>query len=191
MAKKIAVVHGRFQPLHNGHLDDYIMEAWNKSQCDYMYIGITNSDPFHTKESKSDPQRSLPESNPLTFIERLEMIKQAILDKGITLKQFDIIPFPINFPELLAKFAPENAKYYLTIFDEWGDEKTNILKRVYGDENVIILYRKPKEEKKVTSTMVRQHIRDGKQWEHLVPKAIAESLKNNNLIERIKQTQKS
>jgi len=188
--KKIAVVHGRFQPLHNGHLDDYILKAWDKSKCDYMYIGITNPDPFHTKSSDSDPERSLPQSNPLTFIERLEMIKNAVLEKGISLQQFDIVPFPINFPELLAKFAPENAIYYLTVFDDWGEEKVEILRSVYGRQNVDVLYRKSIEEKKITSTMIRQRIRDERPWEHMVPDAITKYLKDNNILQRIKETQK-
>lgn len=189
MTQKIAVVHGRFQPLHNGHLYDYILEAWKTSNCDYMYIGITNPDIIHTKESKNDLQRSLPESNPLTFIERLEMIKQTILDEGITLNQFDIVPFPINFPELLEKFAPDNAKYYLTIFDEWGDEKAQILERVYGKKNVEILYRRPKEAKTIDATTIRRNIRDGEEWEHLVPKAISKFLKENDLLKRIAEMQ--
>jgi len=190
MSKKIAVVHGRFQPLHNGHLNDYILEAWKKSKCDYMYIGITNPDIMHTKDSEVDPQRSLPGSNPLTFLERLEMIKQAIIEENINLSQFDIVPFPINFPELLEKFAPEGAKYYLTIFDQWGEEKANILGKVYGKENVEILYRKLRTEKKITATIVRKNIRDGKEWKNLVPNAVSKFLEENGLLKRIAEMQK-
>lgn len=189
--KNIAVVMGRFQPLHIGHLYDYILEAWKSSKCDYLLVGITNSDRMHTKVSESDPRRSLPENNPLSFIDRLEMIKRAILDEGIKLNQFDIIPFPINFPEELKKFAPEGATYYLTIFDEWGDEKEEILRSVYGGENVKVLYRKPRNEKRITATEVRQNIREGKEWKSLVPRAISTFIEENDLINRIIETQRA
>ena len=191
MPQKIAVVHGRFQPLHNGHLHDYILEAWNKSKCDYMYIGITNPDVIHTRANKEDPQRSLPESNPLTFIERLEMIKLAILEENMSLNQFDIIPFPINLPELLQSFSPNNATHYLTIFDGWGEEKARILKGIYGNENVEVLYRKEEKEKIISSTKVRRNIRDGKEWEDLVPKAVSKYLSHNDLLKRIAGLQKT
>ncbi|MBS1529195.1 MAG: nicotinate-nucleotide adenylyltransferase [Bacteroidetes bacterium] len=191
MQTKIAVVHGRFQPLHNGHLNDYILKTWKESGCDYMYIGITNADIFHTRDNKADPQRSLPESNPLSFIERLEIIKQAILDSGISLAQFDIVPFPINIPDLLPAFIPENAEYFLTVFDAWGEEKVKILKEVYGDSKVKVLFRKSQLEKQISSTLVRRMIRDNGPWESLVPKAVADYLKQKNIIGRIKETQKT
>jgi nicotinamide mononucleotide adenylyltransferase len=187
--KKIAVVHGRFQPLHNGHLYDYILEARNKSKCDFMYIGLTNSDNFHVKESKSNPLRSLPQNNPLTFLERLEMIKAVMAEQGWELDQFDIIPFPINVPELLPQFSPQNATYYLTIFDEWGEEKATTLKNVYGEKAVEILYRRTIENKRMSSFTVRQKIQNDETWEDLVPNAVAEYLKLHKLDDRIKEIQ--
>jgi nicotinamide mononucleotide adenylyltransferase len=35
--RTIGVVHGRFQPFHNGHLE-YVLSA--KQKCDFLYVGI-------------------------------------------------------------------------------------------------------------------------------------------------------
>ena len=185
MKRKIALVHGRFQPLHNEHLHDYILKAWKTSKCDFMYIGITNPDPTHIKPSRSDKQRSKPQNNPLDFIERLEIIKAAMIEAGITLQQFDIIPFPINVPGVLKYYAHPNFKHYLTIFDQWGKDKQAELMSTFGEKNVVVLFEGTERDKKITSTMVRTKIKSGEKWEYLVPPAVAKYLKEKDLIDRI------
>ena len=66
------MIHGRFQPFHNGHLE-YLRGA---AACsDDVFVGITNPDPRRIREESSDPLRHLPESNPFTYAERLLMIE--------------------------------------------------------------------------------------------------------------------
>jgi len=65
------MIHGRFQPFHNGHLE-YLRGA--AASCDELFVGITNPDPWRVKEEPSDPLRHLPESNPFTYVERLLMV---------------------------------------------------------------------------------------------------------------------
>ncbi|TMK95420.1 MAG: hypothetical protein E6G42_02925 [Actinobacteria bacterium] len=48
------MVHGRFQPFHNGHLE-YLRGA--AARCDELFVGITNPDPRRIKEEPSDPLR--------------------------------------------------------------------------------------------------------------------------------------
>ena len=61
----IGVVHGRFQPLHLKHME-YILAA--KMRCRKLYIGITNPDNLHTRESVHDIRRSERSANPLTIL---------------------------------------------------------------------------------------------------------------------------
>lgn len=100
---RIGVVHGRFQPLHIGHLE-YFLAA--KKKCDFLIVGITNPDPSLTKPDESNPHRSLDTSNPFTYFERYTMIKESLLEAGLKRDEFDIVPFPINFPDLI--------KYYVS-----------------------------------------------------------------------------
>ena len=46
------MIHGRFQPFHNGHLE-YLRGAAARS--DEVFVGITNPDPSRVKEEPSDP----------------------------------------------------------------------------------------------------------------------------------------
>jgi nicotinamide-nucleotide adenylyltransferase len=55
------MIHGRFQPFHNGHLE-YLRGAAERS--DEVWIGITNPDRERIKPEASDPLRHLPDSTP-------------------------------------------------------------------------------------------------------------------------------
>ena len=68
------MIHGRFQPFHNGHLE-YLRGAAERS--DEVWIGITNPDPERIKPEASDPLRHLPESNPFSYVERLLMVTEV------------------------------------------------------------------------------------------------------------------
>ena len=74
------MIHGRFQPFHNGHLE-YLRGAAARSEA--VFVGITNPDPRRVKEEPSDPMRHLPESNPFTYTERLLMIEAVATDENI------------------------------------------------------------------------------------------------------------
>jgi len=106
------MIHGRFQPFHNGHLE-YMRGAAERS--DELWVGITNPDPARILPEVSDPARHLPESNPYTYDERLLMVKAAARDLGLDPERVHVIPFPVNEPDLA-------AGYEVVILDE-GVEK--------------------------------------------------------------------
>ena len=49
---KRGMIHGRFQPFHNGHLE-YMRGAAERS--DELWVGITNPDPARIMPEASDP----------------------------------------------------------------------------------------------------------------------------------------
>lgn len=124
MRDAVGVIHGRFQILHLDHMK-YLLEG--KKRCDYLLIGISNPDMTTIKYVCADPHRSESLANPLTYYERFWMIRGAMLESGVSAKDFDIIPFPINRAELLGNYAPKDATYYMTIYDAWGLEKKRLL----------------------------------------------------------------
>ena len=86
------MIHGRFQPFHNGHLE-YLLAA--AARCDRLLVGITNPDRLRTRPEPEDPVRHLPESNPFTYTERLLMTEAAAGAAGL---EITVIPFPMDRP---------------------------------------------------------------------------------------------
>jgi cytidyltransferase-like protein len=157
------MIHGRFQPFHNGHLE-YLRGAAARSRR--VFVGITNPDPRRVKEEPSDPLRHLPESNPYTYTERLLMIEAVARDEKIPVH---VIPFPVNEPELWPAYVPAGATQYLRLFSDWGGTKLERM-RDAGYEVIIL---DEGVEKEISGRDVREAMRAGADWETLVPPAVA------------------
>jgi nicotinamide-nucleotide adenylyltransferase/phosphinothricin biosynthesis protein PhpF len=163
------IAHGRFQPLHVGHLE-YLLAS--KAKCRVLIVGVTNPDPWTTVFEPTDANRDGASANPFTYYERYLMVEGALKASGISLDEFRIVPFPHGFPERLRYYAPTDARYFLTVYDEWGDTKVSRLRALGLD--VEVLWRR---QQKVTSgSQIRRRIRDGLPWEHLVPPGVAETV---------------
>ena len=115
------VIHGRFQVLHLKHME-YFLAA--KMRCRTLYVGITHPDiSAYPATSPLDEHGITKTDNPLTYIERYEMIRDALLDFGVKREEFEIIPFPISSPEVLLQYTPADAVYYMSICSSWEEEK--------------------------------------------------------------------
>lgn len=177
---EIGVVHGRFQVMHLKHME-YILAA--KMRCRKLFIGLTNPDSMHTKDSVHDINRSERSSNPLTYYERYEMIRGAMKEFNVPESEYDIVPFPINYPEYLLQYVPRDAVYYMGMYDEWDEEKYKTLKDLGLD--IEVLWKRAPEEKGVTASWVRSCIATNQEWAHLVPKSVYYYLTEHKLDERI------
>jgi nicotinamide-nucleotide adenylyltransferase len=158
------MIHGRFQPFHNGHLE-YLKGA--AAQSDEVWVGITNPDPTRVKPEPADPVRHLPESNPYTYAERLLMVKAAAGE--IDDVDVHVIPFPVNEPELWHAYVPPGVTQFIRHFSPWGATKIERL-RAAGYEVVIL---DEGAEKELSGADVRAAIRDGGDWQSLVPEGVA------------------
>ena len=169
------MVHGRFQPFHNGHFE-YLRGAAERS--DAVFVGITNPDPARIRPEPSDPLRHLPESNPWSYVERLLMVKAAAADLGLDLSQVHVIPFPVNEPELWDAYVPAGVTQYLRLFSAWGGTKLERLEEA-GYEVVIL---DEGAEKEISGADVRQALREGGDWQSLVPPGVARVIRE---LERV------
>lgn len=160
------MIHGRFQPFHNGHLE-YMRGA--AALCDELFVGITNPDPARIKPEAADPARHLPESNPWTYAERLLMVKAAARDLGLDLERVHVIPFPVNEPELWPAYVPPGVTQFIRLFSDWGGEKLDRLRDAGYD--VVVLDEGA--EKEVSGAQVRDALRSGAEWERFVPPGVA------------------
>lgn len=125
LAQEIGVIHGRFQILHNDHLT-YLLAG--KAECEHLVVGITNPDSSLIRAEEADPERAQPGANPLSFYERMLLVKSALVDVSIPETEFSITPFPINFPDYYFDYLPRKAVFFLTIYDHWGERKLNYFK---------------------------------------------------------------
>jgi nicotinamide-nucleotide adenylyltransferase len=164
------MIHGRFQPFHNGHLE-YLKGAAERS--DEVFVGITNPDPSHVKPEASDPLRHLPESNPYTYVERLLMVEAAAADAGLDPQRLHVIPFPVNTPEVWDAYVPRDVVQYIRLFSDWGGTKLERLRAAGFD--VVVLDEGA--EKELSGADVREALRGGVGWERLVPPGVAALLR--------------
>lgn len=178
----IGVIHGRFQVLHNDHIK-YLMAG--KELCDYLVVGITNPDPSLTRDSEANPHRSTPLANPLTYYERYVMTKAALLEYGLILSQFSIVPLPINVPELIKYYVPLDAIFFLTIYDRWGRQKREYFQSL--GLKIHVLWEVTLENKGLSSSDIRESMKVGKKWEHLVPSSVAKLMKEWGIAQRLKE----
>jgi nicotinamide-nucleotide adenylyltransferase len=176
---KIGVIHGRFQMLHMGHME-YLIAG--KNRCDRLIIGICNPDENLTKFNNVCPHRSKAQSNPLTYFERYEMIKGAMIEAGH--QSFDIVPFPINFPSLIFNYVPKGATFYMTIYDKWGEEKKYMLENIGC--NVEVMWYRTDDERFTSGTEVRSRIINQEKWEELVPPFVYKYVVEHGIDKRIR-----
>jgi cytidyltransferase-like protein len=169
------MIHGRFQPFHNGHLE-YLRGAAERS--DEVFVGITNPDPTRVRPEPADPERHLPESNPFSYWERQLMVKAAADDLGLDAARVHVIPFPVNEPELWPAYVPEGVTQYLRLFSEWGGTKLERMREA-GYEVVVL---DEGAEKEISGRDVREALGSGGDWESLVPPGVARVLRS---LERI------
>jgi nicotinamide mononucleotide adenylyltransferase len=172
-------VHGRFQPFHNEHLE-YVSSA--SRLCDYLWIGITKYDITLTDSNPLGRHRERPESNPLTFFERINIIREALIESGTDELRFGFVPFPIETPQRLQNFLPLSVPCYTTICEEWNREKISLLRGI-GYE-VTVLYEKS--QKVVSGQVIRQDIAaGGDRWRGMVPKATERAVERLDLRTRL------
>ena len=159
-----SLVLGRFQPLHNGH-----MEVIRKicSECDHIIIGIGSAQYSHT------------EKDPFTAGERYQMIAEALRSEGMD--NFYIVPiedlnrYAVWVSQVESMCPPfnvvySNNPYTRRLFQEAGYEVRDSP-----------LYNRSE----YSGTEVRNRIREGKEWEHLVPDAVAKVIKQCDGVNRI------
>jgi len=164
-----ALLIGRFQPFHNGHLE--VIRTIAK-ECDRMIVGIGSAQLSHTFE------------NPFTAGERHLMISRAFHDEG--LDNFFLVPimdvnryavWVAHVSSLVPPFQAVYSNNPLTrrLFEEAGHEVRSA----------------PMFNRDVYSgTEIRKRIVSGKEWEHLVPRGVSETIREVKGDERLRDIMK-
>ena len=162
-----------------GH-QEYIHAAIER--CDFLWIGIARPDIQEDLPCDIAKHREDRESNPLTYFERIRIIREMLFNLGVRQSQFDFVPFPIDQPERLRDFLDISVVCFTTIYDDWNRHKINVLKKL-GYEVEVLWER---EHKKYNGQIIRELIRNSLGgWEEMVPLATEKAVRSLNLQQRL------
>ena len=167
---KKAVFVGRFQPLHNGHLEAI---KWVVGQTGQIKIAIGSMQEFGQMD------------NPLTYNERKEMLEAALAEAGIKDCGIHGLPDFNNdvawIKKLLEITGLKAEEIVLVSLNDWVKSCAKKIGIEAADQPVFC--------DNLSATQVRQTMVAGFDWEKLVPPAAAKHLKENGGDKRIVEAQ--
>ena len=170
--RRTGLFGGSFNPIHNGHIKLAKLPK-QRAGLDEVWLMVSPLNPLKQSEDLLDDEA------------RLEMAREAVKNEsGIIVSDYEMhLPKPSytwNTLEALKRDFPDREFVLMiggdnwTLFDKWyraDDIKKNyeivVYTRTPGDEGYI----------DISSTDIRQRIRDGRGIKRLVPKAVAELIK--------------
>lgn len=157
---------GRFQPLHNGH-----MEVIRKcaAESENLTIGIGSAQYSHECE------------NPFTAGERYLMIDEVMKDEKIT--NYCIVPIEdLNRYSLWVAQVVSMSPPFSTVYSN------NPLTRRLFSESGYEVKDSPLYNREVYSgTAVRKKMLDGDEWQSLVPRKVAEIIDEIDGVQRLRE----
>lgn len=123
-AFELACVTGRFQPLHLDHLELMLLA---RAESLHLVVGITNPDPRGRAPDRRSAHRHLASANPFTYRERLAMVESALRAGGVPAEDFDVVPFPLDAPEVWHHYVPPEAVQFVRALGPWERAKAERL----------------------------------------------------------------
>jgi nicotinamide-nucleotide adenylyltransferase len=164
---KTALLIGRYQPFHNGHLE-VVKEILN--ECELLIIAVGSAQYSHTRE------------NPFSGGERLGMISAALAGADIPLHRYMIVPIPdINNNSLWVA----HLKTYCPPFDV-AYTRNPLSKRLFEESNVRVKEQPLYDRVKYSGTAIREKMIEDGNWECLVPRGVSDEIKRIDGIMRLK-----
>lgn len=160
-----ALLIGRFQPFHNGHL--HLIQTLSPTYTEII-IGVGSSQYSHTAE------------NPFSYDERREMITRSLTNAGIT--NYRIIAIPdIHNP-------PHWVDHVLTYVTDFTDVITNNPEttRLFTQHGFHVKRTPLYHRDHYSGKEIRSRLATGGRWTHLVPPAVVDIIKEIHGQDRLK-----
>ncbi|MEM2910992.1 MAG: nicotinamide-nucleotide adenylyltransferase [Candidatus Bathyarchaeia archaeon] len=163
---------GRFQPFHLGHLT--VVKEILK-EVDELVIVVGSAQYSHRID------------NPFTTGERLVMIRRALEEAGIDCKRIWIVPVPDIHIHMVWVSAVEGyTPRFKTVYSN-----EPLTRRLFAEAQYEVKSIRYHKRKVYSATEIRKRILKGENWEELVPKSVAEFIKEIGGVERLKDLTKS
>ena len=158
---------GRFQPFHIGHVDaikDVLKEV------DELVIVIGSAQYSHNS------------NNPFTAGERLVMIRRALLEAKVDYSKLWIVPVPDVHLHMLWVSAVEGYTPKFNVL--YSNEP--LTRRLFMEAGYQVKSIPLFERKLYMSTIVREKMVKGDSWTELVPKSVADFIKEIDGVNRLR-----
>ena len=163
---------GRFQPFHLGHLNairDVLKEV------DELVIVIGSAQYSHNLD------------DPFTAGERLVMVRKALEEAGIDYARVWVVPVPDVHLHMMWVSAVEG---YVPKFDVVYSNEP-LTRRLFIEAGYKVRSIRFHKRKVYSSTEIRERLLNGESWEKLVPKSVAEVIKEIDGVNRLRDLTKS
>ncbi|TXH77224.1 MAG: hypothetical protein E6Q88_01775 [Lysobacteraceae bacterium] len=176
--RRIACIHGRFQPFHLGHAEylQACLRGW-----DDVVVGIAAATPVSDVYPGVE-HRVLPTANPLNYLERIILVRRCCDDLGIDSARIEFAPFPIDTPSLIQHSIPKEVTCVTTRLYDWNDEKIRRLRNEGYDVSVIPDSRHMGFDGRTIRRLIKQ---GDDRWKDMVSPSVAECIERWGLRERI------
>lgn len=121
---KYACVTGRFQPVHQQHLELIEMALGRAEQA---IIAITNPDAHSRHFNPASSHRHTCEANPFSYFERLTLLDAALRARGWA-DRIMVVPFDLTRASCWTEYVPLEALQVVRVFSDWEREKARLLR---------------------------------------------------------------
>ncbi|MEM2104186.1 MAG: nicotinamide-nucleotide adenylyltransferase [Candidatus Bathyarchaeia archaeon] len=163
---------GRFQPFHMGHLN-VVKEVL--SEVDELVIVVGSAQYSHRLD------------NPFTTGERIVMIRRALEEAGIDLGRIWIVPVPDVHIHMVWVSTVEG---YTPPFDiVYSNEP--LTRRLFIEAGYEVKFIRFHKREVYSATEIRERMLKGGNWEELVPRGVAEFIKEIGGYERLRELTRS
>lgn len=162
-----ALLIGRFQPFHKGHL--YLIQDLSHTYTQVI-IGVGSSQYSHTAD------------NPFSFEERREMITRSLANTGIINYRILAIPDIHNPPRWV-----DHVLTYVSDFDVVISNNPETC-RLFQEKGFTVKRTPLYKRNQYSGKEIRSRLSAGARWTSLVPEQVAEIIKEINGQERFKNT---
>lgn len=160
-----ALLLGRFQPFHNGHLK--VVKDISKD-AEYLIIAIGSAQYSHSKE------------NPFTAGERYTMITKALKVEGIDNYHIVTIEDLHRYAAWVSHVASHTPKFDVV----YAHNPLNL--RLFKEAGFKVVKLRLHQPEKYSGTEIRRKMMEGEEWRNLVPKEVAQVIDEINGVERLK-----
>ena len=170
------IVHGRFQPLHNGHIQ-YILKALESTE--HLTIGICTPKICTQEEADETGYPCTAELNPFTHDDRVHMISRTLESEGVEKERYSIIPFPSDYKNIQS-IVRSGTVFFISHSGNLDSRKKEFLENLGYKTEIVLSVEGTRVEsgQKIRALIVNKD----DSWKELVPEPVKNHIESKSSI---------